>query len=251
MSLKVGESKFLEWKWNRTALVKGTYMDGSCFFHSLLSVTSSKYRNMNREQQISLCKELRKSFADSLDYEKFLSLRVQDKFVSQDESYDKYIPKDQDKKDYKVRYEAYKNYLINSSQHVGAEVIHLASMELDLDIYLMRDGDIAHILVPTEVAFLKRNSVIILWNRNHYEPIGVARKDTIIKVGEDISEAYVDFVFHHSDPIIEDLYKKQKEGWDTYVEIMKEDVEGKADSKIAKSGKGNKQKKPSFRAANS
>jgi hypothetical protein len=229
--LKANEIDYLNWDWNFlgqgyrnkiAAVRKGMYTDGNCFFHSILNATSSKYRSKDKKNQLLMCDELRKSFANTLTYKQFISLKVDNGYVYNDDSYSAFIKGDA--KDLNVRYEAYKAYISESGRHVGTEVIHLVGKELDIDIYLMRqnkgNGELVIQPIPTEEAFLKRPSVILLYLGNHYEIIGIAREG-----GE-----LADFFYPSNHYVILELYKKQKEGWKELSKVY-EDSAGEAGKK--------------------
>lgn len=221
--LKPGEIGYLDWNWSIiiagkkiSAVRKGAYPDGNCFFHSILSATTSKYRAKNKVGQLAMCDELRKSFADTLTYEQFLSLKVDNTYVSNDTAYESFITGDH--KDPKMRYQGYKKYIGTSGQHVGTEVIHIVGKELNMDIYLMRqnsdtaNGEYVVQPIPMQEAFLKRPSVILLYLGNHYELIGIIREG-----GE-----LADFYYSPNHYVIQELYKLQKKGSDTLSKVYAE-----------------------------
>jgi hypothetical protein len=239
-TLESGECEYLDWKtFGGKAIRRGTHKDGSCKFHAILSSTSSTYRNADRKTQLQMCKDLRKSFADTLTMEKFLSLRVENGKVFDDPCYKRYInlPRDKisdfltgklgfsQKETNNLKFEAFKAHLQDTEQFTGSEVIQLIGDELDIDIYFMKNDEIVVQPVPTEFAYKKRPSVIILHvGRHHYEAIGVVRDSAYEKTKDSrtLSKGTLiaDFFFPPDHPVIKILYEKQKKGWNEYSKLL-------------------------------
>src|SRR5579883_246341 len=89
--LKPGEYSHFDCKLHPFTVRAGVDAYGSCWADSVLFCTSSSYRKATSATKRAMCFEFRKKLASSLDYETFLSLKIEDRFLSQDNCYRKYI----------------------------------------------------------------------------------------------------------------------------------------------------------------
>src|SRR5439155_25367349 len=111
--LDPGELSTFECKLHPFTTRAGVPGDGTCWIHGILYGVSSEYRKASLKVQKEMAYELRRKITDNLDYETFLSLRIEDRFISQDNCYRKYIRGDET--DSKVCFEAFKAFIARPS----------------------------------------------------------------------------------------------------------------------------------------
>lgn len=202
-----GEFDILPWTWKdgRTFVRFGVHADGSCFFHSLLAATDEEYRESNKRTKSRMGHDFRKKLAKELTVEDFMTLRVGTGYVYEDSAFHEYL--EDHTPDIDDLYQAFRAYLRHPKEHVGAEVLELVSKWLNVDIYIIRDGDLAPSLIPSETCYIGRKSILLLHLGDHYEPIGMLRKEK------------PNFVFSAKRSFIRRFRDRQHRAWDEFLRI--------------------------------
>jgi len=210
-----GTSEHLPWtvEPGKTTIRKGVFANGTCFFHVALQAVSSVYRSRPGHEQVKWGVELRDQVTKEVTLKQFLDMRIEKRKVLEEKGFRRYLPRGGDGKSEKPSYsneelfEAYKAYVRDSSNHVGAEVFELVSNAFDIDIYVFTsNGDYAFTPVPTTKCYKKRPSILVLYLSRHYELLGILREDG----------TGADYFFLPENPIIKKLHKMQSDAWDLY-----------------------------------
>jgi len=146
------------------------YMDGSCFFHSILMAVDDTYFTSSEKDKKNIAYSYRHYLANLLESVNADGVRVYDTL-----SRGKLAEISEAVAD--VSLDSLKSLLRNIRASVGQEIIELVSNDINIDIYIVDVSGNYYVMGDKEIYYKNRASVVLLYNGAHYDLL-------VYKVGE-------------------------------------------------------------------